>query len=118
MHKKMKSTMQANQMYATAQNDKSKQIRMLSGKPGESSDFQRQGYNQAKTQKQSGSTKYQAQGYLNINHNINAFDNEQKGFAMDTNQSISGDLVEQVPGSQKNMIKKGANRITAATRGI
>ena len=37
---------------------------------------------------------------------------------MDTNQSISGDLVEQVPGSQKNMIKKGANRITAATRGI
>ena len=37
---------------------------------------------------------------------------------MDTNQSISGDLVEQVPGSQKNMMKKGANRITAATRGI
>lgn len=105
-------------MYSTAQNDKTKQIR-LTGKAPDQGEFVRQSYN-PKTQKQTGSNKYNQGQYLNINHNINAFDNDQKGFAMDTNQSISGDLMEQAPGSQKNATKqqKGGNRITAATRGI
>jgi hypothetical protein len=60
---------------------------------------------------------YQGQ-YLNINHNINVFEAEQKQYQLDTNNSISGDLLETVPGSQKNIMKQKGSRITAATRGV